>query len=436
MSNIVSLVGRPNVGKSTFFNRLIQSREAIVDATAGVTRDRHYGKADWAGYDFSVIDTGGYVVGSEDVFESEIRKQVVLAIDESDVIIFMVDGREGLTSYDIEIAQLLRRSEKPFYLAVNKIDSPSNYLDYTEFYALGIEAIYPISAVSGSGSGELLDEVVKNFNRDVEEDYLDKLPKITIVGKPNVGKSSLINTFLGYERHIVTPVAGTTRDAIYTRYTGFGFDFYLVDTAGLRKKGKVEEDLEFYSVMRSVRAIEKSDVCVIMADASQGFDAQDLNIFSLAARNRKGVVVVLNKWDLVEKDNKTHKEYEDFVKKRLAPFTDVPIIFTSVLNKQRIYKVLETAIRVCKNKDRRVSTSELNDVLLPIIKQSPPPVNKDKVVKIKYVTQLPTPFPAFAFFCNLPQYVRENYKRFLENQIRATWDFEGVPIEIYFRKKS
>ena len=436
MSNIVSLVGRPNVGKSTFFNRLIQSREAIVDAAAGVTRDRNYGKADWAGYDFSVIDTGGYVVGSEDVFESEIRKQVVLAIDESDVIIFMVDGREGLTSYDIEIAQLLRRSEKPFYLAVNKIDSPSNYLDYTEFYALGIEAIYPISAVSGSGSGELLDEVVKNFNRDVEEDYLDQLPKITIVGKPNVGKSSLINTFLGYERHIVTPVAGTTRDAIYTRYTGFGFDFYLVDTAGLRKKGKVEEDLEFYSVMRSVRAIEKSDVCVIMADASQGFDAQDLNIFSLAARNRKGVVVVLNKWDLVEKDNKTHKEYEDFVKKRLAPFTDVPIIFTSVLNKQRIYKVLETAIRVCKNKDRRVSTSELNDVLLPIIKQSPPPVNKDKVVKIKYVTQLPTPFPAFAFFCNLPQYVRENYKRFLENQIRATWDFEGVPIEIYFRKKS
>ena len=436
MSNIVSLVGRPNVGKSTFFNRLIQSREAIVDATAGVTRDRHYGKADWAGYDFSVIDTGGYVVGSEDIFESEIRKQVMLAIDESDVIIFMVDGREGLTSYDIEIAQLLRRSEKPFYLAVNKIDSPSNYLDYTEFYALGIEAIFPISAVSGSGSGELLDEVVKNFNRDVEEDYLDQLPKITIVGKPNVGKSSLINTFLGYERHIVTPVAGTTRDAIYTRYTGFGFDFYLVDTAGLRKKGKVEEDLEFYSVMRSVRAIEKSDVCVIMADASQGFDAQDLNIFSLAARNRKGVVVVLNKWDLVEKDNKTHKEYEDFVKKRLAPFTDVPIIFTSVLNKQRIYKVLETAIRVCKNKDRRVSTSELNEVLLPIIKQSPPPVNKDKVVKIKYITQLPTPFPAFAFFCNLPQYVRENYKRFLENQIRAKWDFEGVPIEIYFRKKS
>lgn len=436
MSNIVSLVGRPNVGKSTFFNRLIQSREAIVDATAGVTRDRNYGKADWAGYDFSVIDTGGYVVGSEDVFESEIRKQVMLAIDESDVIIFMVDGREGLTSYDIEIAQLLRRSEKPFYLTVNKIDSPSNYLDFTEFYALGIEDIYPISAVSGSGSGELLDEVVKNFNRDVEEDYLDQLPKITIVGKPNVGKSSLINTFLGYERHIVTPVAGTTRDAIYTRYTGFGFDFYLVDTAGLRKKGKVEEDLEFYSVMRSVRAIEKSDVCVIMADASQGFDAQDLNIFSLAARNRKGVVVVLNKWDMVEKDNKTHKEYEELVKKRLAPFADVPIVFTSVLNKQRIYKVLETAIRVCKNKDRRVSTSELNEVLLPIIKQSPPPVNKDKVVKIKYITQLPTPFPAFAFFCNLPQYVRENYKRFLENKIRATWDFEGVPIEIYFRKKS
>lgn len=435
MSNIVSLVGRPNVGKSTFFNRLIQSRKAIVDSQAGVTRDRHYGKAHWREYEFSVIDTGGYVVGSDDIFEAEIRKQVELAIEESDVIIFMVDGREGLMSLDAEIAQLLRRSRKPFYLAVNKIDSPSNYLDYTEFYSLGIEQIYPISAVSGSGSGELLDEVVTNFCSEVDE-ALEELPKITIVGKPNVGKSSLINTFLGYERHIVTPIAGTTRDAIYTRYTGFGFDFYLVDTAGLRKKGKVNEDLEFYSVMRSVRAIETSDVCILMADASQGFDAQDINIFSLATRNRKGVVVVMNKWDLVEKNNNTHKEYEELVKKRLAPFSDVPIIFTSVINKQRIFKVLESAISVHKNKDRKVSTSELNDVLLPIIKNNPPPVNKDKVVKIKYITQLPTNFPAFAFFCNLPQYVKENYKRYLENQIRAHWDFHGVPMEIYFRKKS
>lgn len=436
MSNIVSLVGRPNVGKSTFFNRLIQRREAIVDAQAGVTRDRNYGKSFWNEYDFSVIDTGGYVVGSEDVFEAEIRKQVALAIEESDVIIFMVDGREGLTSFDYEIAQLLRRSEKPFYLAVNKIDSPANYFDYTEFYSLGIEQIFPISAVSGSGSGELLDEVVKSFTHNETEEELEELPKITIVGKPNVGKSSLINTFLGYDRHIVTPIAGTTRDALYTRYTGFGFDFYLVDTAGLRKKGKVNEDLEFYSVMRSVRAIETSDVCVIMADAFQGFDAQDINIFSLAVRNRKGVVVVLNKWDLVEKDNHTHKKYEELVKERLEPFSDVPIIFTSVINKQRIFKVLESATTVYKNKSRKVSTSELNDVLLPIISHNPPPINKDKVIRIKYITQLPTSFPAFAFFCNLPQYVKENYKRFLENQIRKHWDFKGVPIEIYFRKKS
>ncbi|MCQ2286086.1 MAG: ribosome biogenesis GTPase Der [Bacteroidales bacterium] len=435
MGNILSLVGRPNVGKSTFFNRLTQTREAIVDATAGVTRDRNYGKSDWGGFEFSVIDTGGYVVGSEDIFESEIRKQAALAIDESDVIVFMVDGREGLTPLDSEIAQFLRRSKKPFYLAVNKIDSPSNFFDYTEFYELGIPNVYPISAATGSGTGDLLDEVVKHFSKDAEV-FLEELPKITIVGKPNVGKSSIINTFLGYERHIVTPIAGTTRDSIYTRYTGFGFDFYLVDTAGLRKKKKVEEDLEFYSVMRSVRAIEKSDVCIVMADISQGFDAQDLNIFSLAARNRKGIVLVLNKWDLIEKDNKTHKQYEDMIKEKIAPFNDIPIIFTSVINKQRIYKVIESAIQVCKNRMRRVSTSELNDVMLPIIQQTPPPINKDKVVKIKYVTQLPTPFPAFAFFCNLPQYVRDSYKRYLENQIREHWDFQGVPIEIYFRRKS
>lgn len=434
MSNILSLVGRPNVGKSTLFNRLTQTKEAIVDSVSGVTRDRNYGKADWCGYEFSVIDTGGYVVGSDDIFESEIRKQAALAIDESDVIVLLVDGREGLTPLDEEVAQMLRRSKKPFYLAVNKIDSPSNFFDYTEFYALGFENIYPISAVSGSGTGDLLDEVVKHFSKE-ENVQLEELPKITIVGKPNVGKSSIINTFLGYERHIVTPIAGTTRDSIYTRYTGFGFDFYLIDTAGLRKKKKVEEDLEFYSVMRTIRAIENSDVCILMCDASQGFDAQDLNIFSLAARNRKGIVVVMNKWDLVEKDNKTHKQYEDLVRQRIAPFTDVPIIFISVINKQRIYKVLETAIEVHKNRSRKISTSELNDVMLPIINQTPPPMNKDKVIRIKYVTQLKTSFPAFAFFCNLPQYVKDSYKRFLENQIREKWNYSGVPMEIYFRRK-
>ena len=434
MSNILSLVGRPNVGKSTLFNRLTQTKEAIVDSVSGVTRDRNYGKADWCGYEFSVIDTGGYVVGSDDIFESEIRKQAALAIDESDVIVLLVDGREGLTPLDEEVAMMLRKSKKPFYLAVNKIDSPSNFLDYTEFYALGFENIYPISAVSGSGTGELLDEVVKHFSKE-ENVQLEELPKITIVGKPNVGKSSIINTFLGYERHIVTPIAGTTRDSIYTRYTGFGFDFYLIDTAGLRKKKKVEEDLEFYSVMRTIRAIENSDVCILMCDASQGFDAQDLNIFSLAARNRKGIVVVMNKWDLVEKDNKTHKQYEELVRQRIAPFTDVPIIFTSVINKQRIYKVLESAIEVHKNRSRKISTSELNDVMLPIINQTPPPMNKDKVIRIKYVTQLKTSFPAFAFFCNLPQYVKDSYKRFLENQIREKWNYSGVPMEIYFRRK-
>lgn len=435
MGNILSLVGRPNVGKSTLFNRLTQTREAIVDSVAGVTRDRNYGKSDWNGYEFSVIDTGGYVVGSEDVFEKEIRKQAALAIEESDVIVFMVDGREGMTPLDEEIAESLRRSKKPCYLAVNKIDGPANYFDYAEFYALGFDNVFPVSAVSGSGTGELLDEVVAHFKKD-EQVFLEDLPKITIIGKPNVGKSSLINTFLGYERHIVTPIAGTTRDSIYTRYTGFGFDFYLIDTAGLRKKKKVEENLEFYSVMRSIRAIENSDVCIVMVDASQGFDAQDLNIFSLAQRNRKGVVLVMNKWDLVEKDHKTHQQYEELVRQRIAPFTDVPIIFTSVMNKQRIYKVLEAAIQVYKNRTRRVPTSELNDTLLPIIQHTPPPMNKDKVIRIKYVTQLPTAFPAFAFFCNLPQYVVDSYKRFLENQIREHWNFQGIPIEIYFRRKS
>ena len=434
MTNILFLIGRPNVGKSTLFNRLIKAREAIVDSVAGVTRDRHYGKSDWNGSEFSVIDTGGYVVGSDDIFESEIRKQAQLAIDESDVIVFMVDGREGLTPLDEEVAQILRRSKKPYYLAVNKIDSPSNYLDYAEFYALGVEEVFPISAATGSGTGELLDEVVKHFSKDVEH-APDDLPRIAIVGKPNVGKSSIINAFLGEDRHIVTPLAGTTRDTIFTRYRSFGFDFYLIDPAGLRKKKKVEEDLEFYSVMRAVRSIENSDVCIVMADASQGFDQQDLNIFGLAARNHKGVVVVMNKWDLIEKDNHTHKQYEDLIKSRIAPFNDVPIIFTSVLEKQRIYKVLETAVEVYKNRTRRISTSELNDVMLPIIQNTPPPMNKDKVIRIKYVTQLPVAYPTFAFFCNLPQYVVDPYKRFLENQIRKNWNFSGVPMEIYFRKK-
>lgn len=422
------------MGKSTLFNRLIKAREAIVDSVAGVTRDRHYGKSDWNGYDFSVIDTGGYVVGSDDIFEVEIRKQAQLAIDESDVIVFMVDGREGLTPLDEEVAQILRRSKKPYYLAVNKIDSPSNFFDYAEFYALGVEMVFPISAASGGGTGELLDEVVKHFSKD-KDDLPDDLPRIAIVGKPNVGKSSIINAFLGEDRHIVTPLAGTTRDTIFTRYRNFGFDFYLIDTAGLRRKSKVEEDLEFYSVMRAVRSIENSDVCIVMADATQGFEQQDLNIFGLAARNHKGVVVVMNKWDLIEKDTHTHKEYEDLIKSRIAPFNDVPIIFTSVLEKQRIYKVLETAIQVYHNRTRKISTSELNDVLLPIIQNTPPPMNKDKVIRIKYITQLPVAYPTFAFFCNLPQYVVDSYKRFLENQIRKHWDFQGVPIEIYFRRK-
>ena len=426
MGNIVSLVGKPNVGKSTLFNRLTQTKEAIVDSIAGVTRDRNYGKSDWCGYEFSVIDTGGYVVGSDDIFELEIRKQVKLAIEESDVILFLVDGREGVSPLDHEVGLMLRKSKKPFYLVVNKIDSPSNYFDYAEFYELGLEQIFPISAISGSGTGELLDQVITHFDKSqVHEE--DNLPKIAVVGKPNVGKSSIINTFLGKDQHIVTPLPGTTRDTVYTRYNSFGFDFYLVDTAGMRKKSKVGEDLEFYSVMRSVRAIENSDVCIIMCDASVGFDAQDLNIFSLAARNRKGVVIVMNKWDLVEKDSKTVKEYEKLINGKTAPFTDFPIIFTSVINKQRIYKVLEKAIEVNENRKRKISTAQLNDQLLEIIKETPPPIVKDKVVKIKYVTQLPTPFPAFAFFCNMPQYVKENYKRFLENKIRSLWNFSGVP---------
>ena len=435
MSNIVAIVGRPNVGKSTLFNRLTESRKAIVDETSGVTRDRQYGKSDWNGKRFSIIDTGGYVVGGEDEFEIEIRKQVQLAIDEADVILFLVDVREGLTPMDEDVADLLRRCKKKVFLVANKVDNPKEMEGLSDFYALGLGDPIPIAGVSGSGTGDLLDAVVADFDEGDDDDS-DGLPRIAVVGRPNVGKSSFINFITGEERNIVTPIAGTTRDSIYTRYNMFGFDFNFVDTAGLRKKSKVSEDLEFYSVMRSIRAIENSDVCILMLDASQGIEQQDLNIFSLIQRNNKGVVVVVNKWDLIEKDTHTHKKFEDLIRSRIAPFDDVPIIFTSVLNKQRIFKVLETAKQVYEARSRRISTSELNDTLLPIVKeQNPPPSVKGKWVKIKYITQLPTPYPQFVFFCNLPQYIRDPYKRFVENRMRELWDFHGVPMTIYFRAK-
>ena len=436
MRNVVALVGRPNTGKSTLFNRLVRARQAIVDSVSGVTRDRNYGRSEWNGIEFSVIDTGGYVSDSSDIYEAEIQKQVRLAIDEADVILFLVDGREGLTPMDEDIAEILRPCGKPVYLVVNKIDSPSNFTDQLEFYALGLGDLYAISAVSGGGTGDLLDEVVKHCNGEsVKDEAVDGLPKITFVGRPNVGKSSIINMLLGKDRSIVTPLAGTTRDSIYTRYKGFGFDFYLVDTAGLRKKSKVEENLEFYSVMRTVRAVENSDVCVVMCDASNGFEAQDLNILSLAQRNKKGIVLVVNKWDLVEKNANTHLQFEKQIRERIAPNNDVPILFTSVLKNQRIVQVLEKSMEVCENRRRSISTSELNEVMQQVIDDNPPPIVKDKVVRIKYMMQLPTDTPAFVFFCNLPQYIREDYKRFLENKIRSTWNFTGAPVEIFFRKK-
>lgn len=435
MSNIVAIVGRPNVGKSTLFNRLIEERKAIVDETSGVTRDRQYGHSDWNGKKFSVIDTGGYVMGGDDEFEIEIRKQVQLAIDEADVILFLVDAKEGLTPMDEDVAVMLRRCKKKVMLVVNKVDTPQRMNEISDFYALGLGELYPIAGVTGSGTGDLLDEVVKDFDEGAD-DPLEDLPRITVVGRPNVGKSSFINTITGTERNIVTPIAGTTRDSIYTHYNLFGFDFNFVDTAGLRKKKKVDEDLEFYSVLRSVRAIENSDVCILMLDASQGIEQQDLNIFSLCQRNHKGVVIVVNKWDLIEKTTNTHKEFEEAIRSRIAPFDDVPIIFTSVINKQRIYKVLETAKQVYEARSRRISTSELNEVMLPIVKeQNPPPAWKGKFIKIKYITQLPTPYPQFVFFANLPQYIRDPYRRFVENRMREMWDFHGVPMNIYFREK-
>lgn len=435
MSNIVAIVGRPNVGKSTLFNRLTESRQAIVDQTSGVTRDRQYGKSDWNGKYFSIIDTGGYVMGGDDEFETEIRKQVQLAVDEADIILFLVDAREGLTPMDEDVAAMLRKCKKKVLLVANKVDNAKEMDGLAEFYALGLGDPIPIAGVSGSGTGDLLDAVVQDFSEG-EPDQNDGLPRIAVVGRPNVGKSSFINLITGQERNIVTPIAGTTRDSIYTRYNMFGFDFNFVDTAGLRKKSKVNEDLEFYSVMRSVRAIENSDICILMLDASQGIEQQDLNIFSLIQRNNKGVVIVVNKWDLIEKDNHTHKQFEDLIRSRISPFEDVPIIFTSVLNKQRVFKVLETAKQVYESRSRRISTSELNDLLLPIVKeQNPPPAVKGKWIKIKYITQLPTPYPQFVFFCNLPQYIRDPYKRFVENRMREMWDFHGVPISIYFRAK-
>ncbi len=435
MANIVALVGRPNVGKSTLFNRLTQTKMAIVDPTAGVTRDRHYGKSDWNGMEFSVIDTGGYVLGSDDVFEEQIRRQVAIAVEEASVILFMVDTQEGVTSMDEDVADNLRRSGKKVLLVANKVDSSKHHADAAVFYQLGMGEVFNISSVSGSGTGELLDAVVEALEKVPEEKPLEDLPRFAVIGRPNVGKSSLINALIGEERNIVTDIPGTTRDSIFTRYNSFGFDFYLVDTAGLRKKGKVFENIEFYSVMRSVRAIESADVCLLLIDATQGFQSQDMNIFSLATRNNKGVVVLVNKWDLVEKDHKTAKEFEASIRESIAPFTDVPIIFTSVINKQRIFKAMEEALKVYENRTRKITTSKLNDYLLPLIQATPPPAVKGKYIKIKYITQLPTHYPSFAFFCNLPQYLREPYYRFVENKIRANWDFTGVPIKIYFRKK-
>ena len=434
MSAIVAIVGRPNVGKSTFFNRLIKRREAIVDAVSGVTRDRHYGKTDWNGVSFSVIDTGGYLAGGDESFEKEINKQVALAIDEADAIIFMVNVEEGLTGMDEAVAEMLRKCHKPILVAVNKVDSNNRRNDMHEFYALGFEHLYALSSVNGSGTGELLDDLVALLPVKEQQEE-NTLPRFAVVGRPNAGKSSFINALIGEERYIVTDIAGTTRDAIDTRYNRFGFEFNLVDTAGIRRKAKVKEDLEFYSVMRSIRAIEHSDVCILMLDATRGFESQDANIFWLAQRNRKGIVILVNKWDLVEKENNTAKQYEASIRKEIEPFTDVPILFVSALNKQRIYKAIETAVAVYNNRTKRIPTRKLNEVMLPIIENYPPPAIKGKYIKIKFCTQLPTPMPQFAFFANLPQYVRDPYRRFIENKLRENFDFNGVPIDVYFRQK-
>lgn len=433
---LLAIVGRPNVGKSTLFNRLVGMRQAIVDDTAGVTRDRHYGRCEWCGREFSVVDTGGYTTNSDDVFESAIRSQVQIAIDEADAVLFMVEAGTGITDYDAEIADVLRRTRKPVILCVNKVDSGEKQYDSYQFYSLGLGEVYSISAANGAGTGDLLDAVVAVLPEEAEtEDPYAGLPRITIIGKPNVGKSSLTNALLGEERNIVTPVAGTTRDAIETHYNKFGHEFMLVDTAGIRRKTKVHEDLEFYSVMRSIRAIEHSDVCIMMIDATSGMEAQDMNIFNLILKNRKGCVLAVNKWDLFIKDNNTLRDYENALRSRIAPFDDVPIIFTSVTKMQRIQNVLDAAAEVYANYSAKIPTARLNEALLPIIEETPPPAWKGKYVKIKYVTQLPTKFPAFAFFCNLPQYVKDPYKRFLENKLRENFKLTGCPVQIFCRQK-
>ena len=435
MINVVSIVGRPNVGKSTLFNRLTESRDAIVDEYSGVTRDRHYGKVVWNGVDFSVIDTGGYVENSSDIFEEEINKQVMLAVEESDVIIFMVDVMSGITDLDLAIAKKLRRISKKVFVVVNKVDNTARSFELAEFWGLGFENLYGLSSMSGSGTGELLDDVVKLLDKNIKLEEEINIPKYAIIGRPNVGKSSLTNALLGEDRAIVTPIAGTTRDSLFVKYNKFGQEFFLIDTAGLRKKSKVYEDLEFYSVMRSVRAIEESDVCIIMLDAQVGIEAQDLNILSIAQSNNKGVVFVVNKWDLYEKSTNTMKSYTEELYHKIQPFTDVPIVFTSVIEKQRILKVLETAQEVYQNMKKRIPTSVLNEIMLEIVNENPPPQTKGKFLHIKYVTQLPTKFPAFAFFCNLPQYVKDPYKRFLENKLREKFGFHGSPVSVFMRKK-
>lgn len=434
MSNLVAIVGRPNVGKSTLFNRLTESRKAIVDEQAGVTRDRHYGTAEWIGVEFSVVDTGGYITGSDDVFEEEIRKQVKIAIQEANIILFLLDVTTGTTDLDLEVANLLRKSGKKVFLVINKVDNTARHNDVHEFHRLGLGDVYSISAINGSGTGDLLDDVVAAFDKSPAEERPD-LPKIAIVGQPNVGKSSLTNALIGQERAIVTPIAGTTRDTLHTRYNAYGYDFYLIDTAGLRRKARVKEDLEFYSVMRTIRALEEADVCLLLLDATLGITAQDLSILHLIEKNRKGLVILVNKWDLVEKDNKTTNQIEKTIREKTAPFTDVPIVFTSVTKKQRILKVLEIALEVYENRRKKVPTSQLNKVLLPIIEKFPPPAMRNRHIKIKYITQLPTSTPSFAFFCNNPQHVQESYKRFLENQLRENFNFTGVPVSIYFRSK-
>lgn len=437
MRNLVAIVGRPNVGKSTLFNRLTKSRSAIVNDEAGTTRDRQYGKAEWLGKEFSIVDTGGWVVNSDDVFEEEIRKQVMLAVEEADVILFVVDVKNGVTDLDSEVASILRRSNKPVVMASNKTDNFDLQYNAAEFYSLGLGDPYCISAMTGSGTGDLLDTIVSHFSKEAEEILDDDIPRFAVVGRPNAGKSSLVNAFIGHDRNIVTEIAGTTRDSIYTRYNKFGFDFYLVDTAGIRKKNKVREDLEYYSVIRSIRAIEGADICILMIDATRGIESQDLNIFSLIQRNKKGLVVVVNKWDLVEdKSSKVIKTLEQTIRTRFAPFTDFPIVFASALNKQRILKVLEEARSVYENRNLRIPTAKLNEEMLPLIEAYPPPSIKGKYIKIKYITQLPnTSIPSFVFFANLPQYIKEPYRRFLENKIRDKWNLSGNPINVFIRQK-